>query len=121
MGRKDRPLIVIPSVNASPARTQGCRGGIFRQRKGMPRLALGMSAAGIEVGLRQGTSPSTAIFQPMGPGFFGAMHAAIDLPGSFDAVTDDLAITMRTGRGQHMNCTLEAVKGSSLSRGSDLK
>ena len=51
----------------------------------------------------------------MRTGFFGAMHAAINLVTSFDAVPDDLAITMRTGRRQHMNRTLEAVEGPSFS------
>ena len=48
-------------------------------------------------------------------GFFGAMDATVNMAAGFDAVPDDPAITMRTGRRQHMNRTLEAVKGSSLS------
>jgi len=51
----------------------------------------------------------------MRAGFFGAMDAAINLTASFDAMTDYLAITMRTGRCQHMNRAFEAVKGPSFS------
>jgi hypothetical protein len=54
-------------------------------------------------------------------GFFGAMHAAINLATSFDAVTDYLAITMGTGRRQHVNRAFEAVKGKSFTTGRNLK
>ena len=57
-----------------------------------------------------------SVFQPVRAGFFGAMDATIDLSASFNTMSNHPAITMRTGRRQHMNCTLEAVKGSSLSR-----
>ncbi len=56
-----------------------------------------------------------AVLQSMHAGFFGAMDAAINLATSFDAVTDYLAITMRTGWCQHMNRAFEAVKGPSFS------
>ena len=52
----------------------------------------------------------------MRAGFFGAMDATIDLPAGFNTMPDHPAITMRTGRRQHVNSTLEAVKGSSFSR-----
>ena len=57
----------------------------------------------------------------MRAGFFGAMDAAINLTTSFDAVTDYLAITMGTGRCQHVNRAFEAVKGPSFSTGRNLK
>ena len=64
---------------------------------------------------------SVAIFQSMRAGFFGAMDAAINLTASFDAVTDYLAITMGTGRCQHVNRAFEAVKGPGFSTGRNLK
>ena len=51
----------------------------------------------------------------MRAGFFGTMYATINPAAGFNTMPDHLAITMRTGRRQHMNRTLEAVKGSSLS------
>jgi hypothetical protein len=57
----------------------------------------------------------------MRAGFFGTMHAAINLATSFDAVTDYFAITMGTGRRQHVNRAFEAVKGPSLTTGRNLK
>jgi len=57
----------------------------------------------------------------MRAGFFGAMDATVNLAAGFNAMPDHLAITMRTSRRQHVNRTLEAVKGSSLSRRIDLK
>jgi hypothetical protein len=57
----------------------------------------------------------------MRAGFFGAMDTAIDLATSFDAVTDYLAITMGTGRCQHVNRAFEAVKGPGFSTGRNLK
>jgi hypothetical protein len=56
------------------------------------------------------------VLQPVRAGFFGAMDATIDLSAGFNTMPYHPAITMRTGRRQHMNRTLEAVKGSSLSR-----
>jgi hypothetical protein len=55
------------------------------------------------------------IFQSMRAGFFGAMDATINLATSFNAVTDYLAITVGTGRCQHVNRAFEAVKGPSFS------
>jgi hypothetical protein len=55
------------------------------------------------------------VLQSVCAGFFGAMHTAINLATGFNAVADDLAITMRTGGRQHVNRTLEAIKRSSLS------
>src|SRR5213080_735830 len=57
----------------------------------------------------------------MRAGFFGAMHAAINLATSFDAVTDYFAITMGTGWCQHVNRAFEAVKGPSFTTGRNLK
>jgi hypothetical protein len=51
----------------------------------------------------------------MRAGFFDAMDATINLATSFNAVTDYLAITVGTGRCQHVNRAFEAVKGPSLS------
>ena len=51
----------------------------------------------------------------MRAGFFGAMDATINLATSFNAVTNYLAITVGTGRRQHVNRAFEAVKGPSLS------
>jgi len=48
-------------------------------------------------------------------GFFGAMDATINLAAGFNAVTDYLAITVGTGRRQHVNRAFETVKGPSLS------
>ncbi len=61
------------------------------------------------------------IFQSMRAGFFGAMHAAINLATSFDAVTNYFAITMGTSRRQHVNRAFEAVKGPSFSSRDNLK
>ena len=55
------------------------------------------------------------IFQPVRARFFGAMDATINLATSFNAVTDYLAVTVGTGRCQHVNRTFEAVKGPSFS------
>jgi hypothetical protein len=55
------------------------------------------------------------IFQSMRAGFFGAMDATINLATSFNAVADNLAITVGTGRCQHVNRAFKAVKGPSLS------
>src|SRR5207253_1196446 len=55
------------------------------------------------------------ILQSMRAGFFGTMYATINPAAGFNTMPDHLAITMRTGRRQHMNRTLEAVKSSSLS------
>ena len=52
-----------------------------------------------------------AVLQSVRAGFFGAMHATINLPPGFHAMADDFAITMRTGGRQHMNRALEAVEG----------
>jgi hypothetical protein len=49
------------------------------------------------------------------------MHAAINLTASFDAMTDDFAITMWTGRCQHVDGALEAIKGMSFSADRYLK
>ena len=62
------------------------------------------------------TNRLLAVLQPVRAGFFGAMDAAIDLSASFNTMPDHPAITMRTGRRQHVNRALEAVKCSSLSR-----
>jgi len=51
----------------------------------------------------------------MRAGFFGAMDATINLATSFNAVADYLAITVGTGRCQHVNRAFETVKGLSLS------
>jgi len=51
----------------------------------------------------------------MRAGFFRAMDATINLATSFNAVTDYLAITVGTGRRQHVNRAFEAVKGPSFS------
>ena len=51
----------------------------------------------------------------MRAGLFGAMDATINLAAGFNAVTDYLAITVGTGRRQHVNRAFEAVKGPSLS------
>jgi hypothetical protein len=56
-----------------------------------------------------------AILQSVGAGFLGTMDATVDMAARFNAMADDLAITMGAGRRQHMNRTLEAVKGSSFS------
>jgi hypothetical protein len=56
------------------------------------------------------------VFQPVRAGFFGAMDAAIDMAAGFDAMSNNPAITVWASRRQHVNRTLEAVKGSRLSR-----
>jgi hypothetical protein len=58
---------------------------------------------------------SIAVLEAVLAGFFGAMSAAINLATSFNAVTNYLAITVGTGRCQHVNRAFEAVKGPSLS------
>jgi hypothetical protein len=55
------------------------------------------------------------VFQSMRAGCFGAMDTTINLITSFNAVTDYLAITVGTGRCQHVNRAFEAIKGPSLS------
>jgi hypothetical protein len=55
------------------------------------------------------------IFQSVRARFFGAMDATVNLAARFNAVTDYLAITVGTGRCQHVNRAFEAVKGPSLS------
>ena len=65
--------------------------------------------------------PSIPVLQAMRAGFFCAMHAAIDLAAGLNPMADNLAITMRASRGQHVNRTLKAIKGSSLARRSNLK
>ena len=57
----------------------------------------------------------------MRTGFLGAMHTAINLATSFNAVTDYLAITMGTGRCQHINRAFEAVEGPGFSARDNLK
>ena len=53
----------------------------------------------------------------MRPGLFRAMDATINLTRGFHAMTDDFAITMRTGGRQPMNRALEAVEGVRFSAG----
>ena len=62
-----------------------------------------------------------AVLESVRAGFFGAMDTAINPATSFDAVTDYLAITMGTGRCQHVNRAFEAVKGPSFSTGRNLE
>jgi hypothetical protein len=85
---------------------------------------IGASPAGLKKNGDQECSPYNclaAILQSVRAGFFGAMDAAINLAAGFDAVTDYLAITMGTGRRQHVNRAFEAVEGPSFSARNNLK
>ena len=49
------------------------------------------------------------------------MDATINLAAGFNAVTDYLAITVGTGRRQHVNRAFETVKGVTRTGGDDFK
>ena len=58
---------------------------------------------------------SIAILETALAGFFGAMRAAKNFAAGFHAVPDHFALTMGTGRRQHVNRAFETVKGPSFS------
>ena len=62
-----------------------------------------------------------AIFETALAGLFGAMRAAKNFAAGFDAVSDHFALTMWTGRRQHVNGALETVEGTSFSGRRNLK
>ena len=123
-----------PPIRLGMTRAGTGRLRVNRHPKRKPRVSLyTLKAAtiGSDVNCRAGVSPAAPtkwrpgkvaihclapVFQSVRAGFFGAMDATIDLSACFNTVPDDPAITMRTCRRQHVNRTLEAVKGSSLSR-----